>query len=188
MVSYRVVLDVPRDLILFLSGLFAARCREIGTRKNSRKLGCYRQAVFGLAWFWDKGSIPRLGAGFGLSQATFYRYVDEVIDVLAARAPGLREALEGVLAEGTPYVILDGKIIDAGRCREKTASRKGREIDLWYGLRRECAGRVLPDGRLMWVSDVLPGNVNDLSAARENVLAVLRPFAEAMPVLADAGV
>jgi hypothetical protein len=39
----------------------------------------------------------------------------------------------------------------------------------------------------MWVSDVLPGNVNDLSAARKHVLAVLRPFVEAMPVLADAG-
>jgi hypothetical protein len=34
---------------------------------------------------------------------------------------------------------------------------------------------------------VLPGNVHDLAAARENVLAVLRPFLDAMPVLADPG-
>jgi hypothetical protein len=34
---------------------------------------------------------------------------------------------------------------------------------------------------------VLPGNVHDLAAARENVLGVLRPFLEAMPVLADPG-
>ena len=95
MPSYRVMLDVPRDLILFVSGLLAARRRSIGTRKKTRSLGCYRQALFGLAWFRDKGSIPRLGAGFGLSQATSYRYIDEVIDVLAERAPGLREALEG---------------------------------------------------------------------------------------------
>ena len=33
----------------------------------------------------------------------------------------------------------------------------------------------------MWVSDVLPGNVNDLAAARESVLAELRLFAEEMP-------
>ena len=39
----------------------------------------------------------------------------------------------------------------------------------------------------MWVSDVLPGNVHDLAAARENVLAVLRPFLEEMPALADRG-
>jgi hypothetical protein len=35
----------------------------------------------------------------------------------------------------------------------------------------------------MWVSDVLPGNVHDLAAARQNVLAVLRPFLDAMPAL-----
>ncbi len=123
MLFYRVRLDLPGDLVLFVSGLLAARRREIGTRKGSRKLGCYRQAVFGLAWFRDKGSIPRLGAGFGLSQATAYRYIDEVTGVLAGRAPGLREALERALAGGTPYVILDGKIIDSDRCREKTVSR-----------------------------------------------------------------
>jgi hypothetical protein len=66
--SYRVMLDVPRDLIWFVSGLLAARRRSIGTRKKTRSLGCYRQALFGLAWFRDKGSIPRLGAGFGLSR------------------------------------------------------------------------------------------------------------------------
>ena len=100
MVSYRVMLDVPRELVLFVSGLLAARRRQIGTRRGTRKLGCYRQALFALAWFRDKGDIPRLGAGFGLAQSTAYRYLDEVIEVLAARAPGLREALERALAEG----------------------------------------------------------------------------------------
>lgn len=41
MASYRVRLDVPRDLILSVSGLLAARRREIGTRRP----GCYRQAL-----------------------------------------------------------------------------------------------------------------------------------------------
>ncbi len=121
-----VMLDVPRDLILFVSGLLAARRREIGTRKGNRRLGCYRQALFGLASFRDKGDIPRLGAGFGLSQSTACRYLDEVIEVLAARAPGLAGQLERALADGTPYLILDGKVVDTDRCREKTTSRKGR--------------------------------------------------------------
>ena len=56
------MLDVPRELIWFVSGLLAARRREIGTRKGTRRLGCYRQALFALAWFRDKGDIPRLGA------------------------------------------------------------------------------------------------------------------------------
>ena len=132
MLFYRVRLDIPRELVLFVSALLAARRREVGTRKGTRKLGCYRQALFAVAWFRDKGDIPRLGAGFGLAQSTAYRYLDEVTGVLAARAPGLQEALERALEEGTPYVILDGKIVDADRCREKTLSRKGREIDLWY--------------------------------------------------------
>lgn len=192
MAFYRVRLDVPRELVLFVSGLLAGHRREIGTRKGTRKLGCYRQALFGLAWFRDKGDIPRLGAGFGLSQSTACRYLDEVTGVLAARAPGLQEALERALKEGTPYVILDGKIVASDRCREKTISRKGREIDLWYsGKKHDFGGNIqavfYPSGIPMWVSDVLPGNVHDLAAARENVLAVLRPFLDAMPALADSG-
>src|SRR5260370_8738616 len=65
-VSYRVMLDVPRELILFMSGLLAARRREIGTRKGTRNLGCYRQALFGLAWFRGKGDIPPPRAAFRL--------------------------------------------------------------------------------------------------------------------------
>ena len=143
MVSYAVMLDVPRELIWFVSGLLAARRRQIGTRKGTRRLGCYRQALFGLAWFRDKGDIRRLGAGFGLPQSTAYRYLEEVIGVLAARAPGLQEQLERALAEGVPYLILDGKVVDTDRCREKTLSRKGKTIDLWYaGKTHDFGGNI----------------------------------------------
>src|SRR5262249_28476132 len=131
-ISYAVMLDVPRELIWLVSRLLAARRRQIGTRKGTRRLGCYRQAVFALAWFRGKGEVRRLGPGFGLPQATAYGYRDEVIEVLAARARGLAEALERALAEGTPYLILDGKVVDTDQCREKTTSRKGKVIDLWY--------------------------------------------------------
>jgi hypothetical protein len=191
-ISYRVMLDVPRELILFVSGLLAAHRREIGTRKGTRSLGCYRQALFALAWYRDKADIPRLGAGFGLSQATSYRYVAEVTKVVAAEAPGLEEALERAVKEGTPYVILDGKIVSCDRCHEKTVSRKGREVDLWYsGKKKDFGGNIQglfrPDGLPMWVSDVLPGNVHDLAAAREMVLPVLRMYTARMPALADCG-
>ena len=39
----------------------------------------------------------------------------------------------------------------------------------------------------VWVSGVLPGNVHDLAAARENVLPVLRKYTDKMPALADCG-
>ena len=149
MVSYRVMLDVPRDLIWFVSGLLAARRRQIGTRKGTRRLGCYRQALFALAWFRDKGDIPRLGRGFGLPQSTAYRYLDEVIEVLAARAPGLREQLERALAEGVPYLILDGKVVEAtgagrkppaARERRSTCGTRGRPM-ISAGTSRRCFTR-----------------------------------------------
>jgi DDE superfamily endonuclease len=193
-ISYRVMLDVPRELVLFVSGLLAERRREIGTRKGTRKLSCCRQAVFGLAWYRDKPCIRRLGAGFGLSQATAYRYIDEVTDVLAARAPGLREALERALAEGTPLVILDGKLFRCDRCARRTVSvRDNKEIHAWYsGKKKAFGGNVqalfYPDGRPMWLSDAFPGHVNDLGAARDGgILPALALFTAAMPALADGG-
>jgi hypothetical protein len=190
LITYRVRLDVPRELVWFVAGLLAARRREMGTRKNRRCLGCYRQALFVLAWFRDKPDIPRLGAGFGLSQATSYRYVAEGRDVVAARAPGLDEALQRAVAEGTPYVILDGIIIPADRCRAKTTSRAGKEVDLWYsGKKHDFGGNAqaltYPDGIPIWVSDVVPGNAHDLAAARDMVLPVLGKYTPDMPALAD---
>jgi DDE superfamily endonuclease len=192
LITYRVRLDVPWELILFVARLLARHRKEIGTRKNTRCLGCYRQALFILAWYRDKTDIPRLGAGFGLSQATSYRYVAEGTTVIAAQAPGLEEALERAVKEGTPYVILDGKIVSSDRCHMKTVSRKGREIDLWYsGKKKDFGGNIqglfYPDGLPMWVSDVVPGNVHDLAAAREMVLAVLASYTGEMPCLADCG-
>jgi hypothetical protein len=191
-ITYRVRLDVPTELVLFVSRLLARHRKELRTRKGARSLGCYRQALFGLAWYRDKADIPRLGAGFGLSQATSYRYVAEITKVLSAQAPGLEEALERAVKEGTPYVILDGKIVSCDRCHEKTVSRKGREIDLWYsGKKKDFGGNIqglfYPGGMPMWVSGVLPGNVHDLAAARENVLPVLRDYTDEMPALADCG-
>ena len=149
--------------------------------------------MFGLAWYRDRVSIARLGAGFGLSQATAYRYIDEVTTVLAARAPWLREALERALAECTPYVILDGTLIGGDRCREKTTGQRyGKEIDAWYSGKKKAFGGNIqalfyPDDRPMWVSDVPPGRVNDLAAAKELVFAALYPFTGQMPCLADGG-
>jgi hypothetical protein len=53
----------------------------------------------------------------------------------AAGAPGLQNALERALAGGVPYLILDGKVVDTDRCREKTVSRNGKTIDLWYAAK-----------------------------------------------------
>ena len=51
MLSYRVILDVPFQLAVFVSGLLADHRCELGTRDATRALTCWKQAVFALAWF-----------------------------------------------------------------------------------------------------------------------------------------
>jgi DDE superfamily endonuclease len=190
--SYRVTLDVPFQLVVFVSALLAEHRREIGTPAGSRALTCGKQAVFALAWFRDRPHIPRLGKGFGISQATAYRYITEAITVLAAKAPSLHQALEKARELGLAYLILDGKIVASDRCAEKTISRKGRQIDRWYsGKAHHPGGNIQglssPRGIPLWVSDVLPGSTHDLTAAREHVLPQARPYLKDLPVLADCG-
>lgn len=192
MLYYRVALDVPLHFVIRVSNLLKKNREEIGTRDGTRALTCYQQAVFILAWFRDRPDIRRLGAGFGISQATAYRYKDEGIEVLRAKAPSLEEALEKAIDQGLPYVILDGTLISSDRCSDKKTSRKGAEIDKWYsGKAHEHAGLVqgiiAPAGIPLWVSDALPGSTHDITAARQQVLPGLRPFLKKLPALADNG-
>jgi hypothetical protein len=191
-ISYRVILDVPFQLAVFVSGLLAEHRCEIGTRDGTRALTCWKQAVFALAWFRDRPEFRRLGAGFGISRATAYRYKDEAVEVLAAKAPTLREALERAVEHGLPYLILDGTLISSDRCAGRKISKKGKEIDTWYsGKAHEPAGNVqalaAPGGIPLWVSDVLPGSTHDLTAARELVLPGARHYLARLPFLADSG-
>uniref|UniRef100_UPI003EBCE8C6 helix-turn-helix domain-containing protein n=1 Tax=unclassified Streptomyces TaxID=2593676 RepID=UPI003EBCE8C6 len=98
------MVDVPHELVEHVSWLiYARRCER---RSRWRKLGCFRQALLVLVHLRKNEPLPTLAVGFGVSTATAWRYVDETLDVLAAWAPGLREALTG-LGEGD-HVIVDG--------------------------------------------------------------------------------
>ena len=132
MIAYRATLDVPRELAWFVSQLLAAERRRRGTPRGTRALTCFWQAVLGLRWFRDRTTPDALARDHGISRATAYRYLDEVIAVLAGQAPDLRQALERARDEGLSHVILDGTVIPADRCREKTLSVHGEAIDLWY--------------------------------------------------------
>ncbi|HYZ53207.1 MAG TPA: hypothetical protein VE733_06805 [Streptosporangiaceae bacterium] len=55
-----------------------------GTRRASRVLTCFQQAVSGLRWFRQNVDVPALARDHGISRATGYRYLDEIIEVLAA--------------------------------------------------------------------------------------------------------
>jgi hypothetical protein len=187
------MLDVPAELLRYLSRLLAAERRHRGTPARSRKLTCRDQAILALRWFRDRTRIDALGRDHGVSRATAYRYVAEAVDVLSLPAPDLPGALERALADGVPYVILDGKVFATDRCSEPMTSVKGQEIDAWYsGKAHRHGGNVQavmrPDGLLLWTSPAEPGSVHDITAARRHALpALYRAAALEMPCLADSG-
>jgi hypothetical protein len=174
--------------VWYVARLLGAERRRLGTRRETRALTPYRQARFALAWFRDDCDVERLGAGFGLSRATAYRYRDEAIRVLSDQAPDLQKALERAKEEKTAYLILDGKVIESDRVAEKKISKKGREIDAWYsgkthGFGGNTQALMNPRGIPLWLSDVIPGSEHDLTVARELLLAILWPYTKDMPVL-----
>lgn len=189
MVTYVAMLDVPRHVVEYLARLLATHRRRIGTPHGSRKLGPFRQAVFVLRWFREAGCVHCLARDAGISQATGYRYLHEAIDVLAGRAPELHQVMTRCRAEGMSHVILDGTLIACDRVAGVTENGN----DLWYsGKAKHFAGNVqfitAPDGTPLWVSEVEPGSVHDLTAARIHALPALYVAArDGLPTLADLG-
>jgi hypothetical protein len=192
-IAYRATLDVPGELAQFVARMLLDERHRRGAPRGSRALACFWEAVLGLRWFRDRTSPGALARDHGISRATAYRYLDEIIEVLAAQAPDLREALERARDEGFSHVILDGKIIPADQCKEKTTSVKGEVIDLWYSGKTHCHGGNIqavsaPDGFPLWVSPAEPGSVHDIAAARRHALpALYRAAADGLPALADPG-
>ena len=193
MIAYRATLDVPRELAQFTARLLQAERHRRGTPRGSRALSCFWQAVLGLRWFRDRVNPDALARDHDISRATAYRYLEEVIAVLADQAPELRQALERARDEGFSHVILDGTIISADRCREKTLSVQGELIDVWYSGKAHTHGGNIqavtaPDGFPLWVSAAEPGSVHDITAARIHALpALYRAAATGLPTLADPG-
>ena len=194
MIAYPATLDVPRELVDYLSTLLATERRDRGTRHGTRALTPWKQALFVLVWFRKREDLAVLGAGFGISRATSYRYHDEAVTVLALQAPDLHETLHRAAVQAMTHLILDGKVFSADRAAEQTTSVKGKQIDLWYSGKAHRHGANMqalsaPNGLPLWISDPEPGSVHDITAARTHVLGALYWAAAHLdlPTLADGG-
>ena len=62
-----------------------------------------------------RDTFARLAAGYGIGGTTAWRYVNETVELLAARAPKLRQAVRDAKKAGHAYVILDGALIPVDR-------------------------------------------------------------------------
>jgi hypothetical protein len=139
-ITYRATLDVSRELARHVARLLRAERRRRATPKDSRALTCFWQAVLVLRWFRDRTDPTALARDHDISRATAYRYIDEVIELLAAQAPDLHEALARAKNDGLSHLITDGTIIESDRCKETTMSVKGEPIDLWYSGKAHTHG------------------------------------------------
>lgn len=167
-VTYTAVLDVSEDGVLFLSALLHAERLRRGTRKGTRALGTYKQAVLVLRWFLDDTRMTALARDNGIAVSTGYDYRDEGIAVLAARRPSLHGALLAAKAAGHSHVIVDGTLIHTDRIGTPGPTPG---VDLWWsGKHHHHGGNIqvlsAPDGWPLWTSQVRPGREHDMSAAR----------------------
>jgi hypothetical protein len=189
LVTYAATLDVPRHIVEFLACLLAAHRRRLRTPRGSRALGPVRQAVLVLRWFRERSCVHCLARDAGVSQATGYRYLHEGVDVLADRAPDLHDVLTRCQEQGMTHVILDGTLIECDRA----AGVRDNGNDWWFSQKHKAFGGNVqflsaPDGTPLWVSDVEPGSVPDITAARGHALpALYKAAAEGLPTLADKG-
>jgi hypothetical protein len=194
-VAYRAILDVPKELIKHVASLLRSHRRQLGTRRGTRKLTCFYQAILVLVWFRKGEDKTTLGTRFGVSRATTYRYITEAVQVLAAQTPTLHDALRRVAADGWSHVILDGKLFDTDRVTETTTSVKGKTIDAWYsGKHRDFGANIQaimrPDGLPIWTSEAMPGHLHDLTCAQQLDITGALYWAASelnLPTLADCG-
>jgi hypothetical protein len=167
-VTYTAVLDVSEDSVRYLSGLLHAERVRLGTRKGTRVLSTYRQAVLALRWLFDDTRMSQLARDNGIGVSTAYDYRDEAIVVLAAGKPSLHGALLAAKAAGHTHVIVDGTLISTDRIATPGPTRG---VDLWWsGKHRHHGGNIqvvsAPDGWPLWTSSVRPGREHDTTAAR----------------------
>jgi hypothetical protein len=192
-IIYFATLDVPEATAVLLTDLLIAERRRRGHRRRCpRRHGPHPGDQSAALVSGENTGMPTLARDAGASQATGYRYLHEGIDLLAAQARDLHSALKAGTAAGWSHVVLDGTLIRTDRCCVQNPESSH---DLWYSAKDRAHGSNVqvvcdPDGFPIAVSDVQPGSMHNLAAARATgSLGALHAAAALLelPALADKG-
>jgi hypothetical protein len=160
----------------------ALRHERRARRTRWRRLDAGQQALLVLAYLRKGETYTDLAGGFGIGLATVFRYIREALDLLAAMASPLAEAVE--VSRRKAFVIVDGTLLRIDR----VGMTGGRDRPFYSGKHKRHGVNVQvladPAGRLIWTSPALPGARHDMGAAREHGLIAALEAAE-VRVIAD---
>jgi len=113
MLFHRACLPLSRRTLSYPAGVLRRHRRAIASRR--RALSCARQVLPVLVHLRAGQPYAQVGAGFGVSTSTAWRYVHEAVEFLAARAPKLERALRAARTHGEQVLVLDGTLIPIDR-------------------------------------------------------------------------
>jgi hypothetical protein len=151
--SYPAGFTMSNHALITLADALRARRGQVGTRW--RRLSAGRQALLVLAHLRKGETYADLATGFGIGTTTVFGYVQEALEVLAALAPSLRDAV--AVAVRKAFVILDGTLLRIDR----VGMGSGRDRPYFSGKHKAHGVNVQviadPAGRLIWASPALPG-------------------------------
>ena len=180
MLFCRAALPLSSRTLNYAAGIIRRHLTAIGSRW--RKLNPGHEALLVLAYLRKGETFAHLAAGFGIGRTTAWRYVNETVDLLAARAPKLRKAVRDAKRAGHAYVILDGTLIPIDRVAADRPFYSGKHKK--HGMNLQVIAS--PHGDIRRVSGALPGSVHDKKA--EWVWGVLDELEkQGLVTLADKG-
>jgi hypothetical protein len=180
MLFYRAALPLSSRTLTFVAGVIRRHRASIGS--CWRKLNPGKQALLVLVYLRKGETFGEVAAGFEVGTATAWRYVNETVALLAARAPRLRTAVREAKKAGHAYVVVDGMLIPIDRVAADRPFYSGKHKR--HGMNLQVIAS--PHGDILWVSGALPGSVHDKKA--EWIWGVLAELETAgLVTLADKG-
>lgn len=159
---YQSRLPLSTTTLTTCADLLRALVRRI--RSPWRLLPAGKIALIVLAYLRHDQRLADLAGGNQISASTLRRWANELIDLLAARAPRLDRTLKKIKAAGGAYVLLDGTLV-------RTTRRSGPDNRPNYSGKHKSHGLLflaLTDerGNLVWISKARRGAHSEIKATR----------------------